>query len=288
MGRRKSFSGEKPKKRKKVTVQLLRRVHAGQVTEPYRIMEGLIAKDRKDLENVKLAIAWRIGWRADANGLLTLGRCRKRGDLDRELDEFDFVILLNKEAWQTLDDTQKQALIFHELCHAQVVIDSDGNPKQDDRDRLVCRIRKHDVEEFRLVTEKFGLWTQDLAKLAQANINDAARPLLKANEEKQPGDEIAAANGELTAAQKRTQLRNVLDQRHADLLVGCQHAVSTVGQLQALFTRFGDTWHQEVRGIGAAAKEKIENRFNDWVMEQVEGESVICTPEPQDLFSGVN
>ena len=120
MGRPKG-SGTKPKKRKKVTIQLLKRVHAGEVTEPYKILEEILTKERNDLADLKLAIAWRIGWRPDANNILTLGRCRKRGDLDRELDGFDFVVLLNKEAWASLKTKEKQALIFHELCHSQVV-----------------------------------------------------------------------------------------------------------------------------------------------------------------------
>lgn len=266
MGRQKKLFGgtEKAKKRKKVTVQLLKRVHAGKVTEPYDIMEKLIERDRSDLLDVKIAIAWRVGWRADANGLLTLGRCRKRGDLDRELDKFDFVILLNKEAWATLDETQKKALVFHELCHAQIVIDADGNPKQDDRDRIVCRIRKHDVEEFRAVTDKFGLWTQDLARLAQANINDSARPLLA---EKSPAtEEKSGGNGQFTDSQKKTKLALILNPRHAELLEKSQHAVTTTEQLQKLMERFGHTWHQEIPGIGNAAKEKVEDAFNAWVM----------------------
>ena len=56
-------------------------------------------------------------------------------------------------------------------------MDSNGDPKRDDRGRLVCRIKKHDFEEFRSVVEKYGL-RDDLSKLAQAGINDSDRPLL--------------------------------------------------------------------------------------------------------------
>jgi hypothetical protein len=181
MGRRAS-GGLKPKKRKRVTVQLLKRMHAGEVTEPYRVMEELLKTEHGHLEGVKIAIAWRLGWRADTDGYLKIGQCRKRGDLDRELDTFDFVIMLNKEAFPTLSDKQKRAVIDHELCHAKVVVDTDGNPKRDDRDRLVCRIRKHDVEEFRDVVERHGLYTAHLSAIAQAAINDAKRPLLAAAE----------------------------------------------------------------------------------------------------------
>ena len=176
-GRGRPRGSGKGKKRKRVTVQFLNRIHAGKITEPYEIMERLIKTERADLKDVKIGIAWSLGWRPDADGNLTLGMCHKRGDLDRELDEYDFIFKLNKDAWTTLSDEHKERLIFHELEHAQLSLDSNGNPKKDDRDRLVCRTRKHDFAEFRSVVKKYG-WQDDLSKLAQANINDSKRPLL--------------------------------------------------------------------------------------------------------------
>jgi len=169
--------GNGKKKRKRVTVQFLERMHAGKITQPYEIVGRLIKAERADLKDVKIGIAWRLGWRADADGVLTLGQCRKRGDLDRELDDFDFIIMLNKDAWPTLSDEHKERLIFHELEHAQLSLDSNGDPKKNDRGRIVCRIRKHDFAEFRSVVKKYGL-KDDLSKLAQASINDSNRPLL--------------------------------------------------------------------------------------------------------------
>jgi len=172
--------GRKPgggNKRRKVTVQFLERVHAGKVTAPYEIVERLIKSERADLKDVKIGIAWRLGWRADADGVLTLGQCKKRGDLDRELDNYDFIVLLNKEAWPTLEDVFKERLLHHELEHAQLSLDSNGEPKKDDRGRLVCRIRKHDFAEFRSVVKKYG-WEANLSELAKAGIADAQRPLL--------------------------------------------------------------------------------------------------------------
>jgi len=176
-GRGRPRGSGKDKKRKRVTVQFLSRTHAGKVTEPYEIMDRLIKTERADLKDVKIGIAWRIGWRVDADGVLTLGQCCKRGDLDRELDEFDFIIKLNKDAWPTLNPEHKERLIFHELEHAQLSLDSNGEPKRNDRGRLVCRIKKHDFGEFRSVVKKYGL-DDDLSKIAQAGINDAQRPLL--------------------------------------------------------------------------------------------------------------
>lgn len=177
MGRR-SSGGLKPKKRKKVTVTLIKERQNGEATEPYKILNEIRRKEHNHLSEAKIALAWRHGWRADADGRMILGQCRKRGDLDRELDGFDFIILLNKEAWERLNEKQRRALVDHELCHAQLVIDADGSPKLNDRDRLVTRTKKHNCEEFREVVDRHGLWKQDLEAFAQAAINDAKRPLL--------------------------------------------------------------------------------------------------------------
>jgi len=175
------------KKRRKVTVQFLKRTHAGKVTEPYEIMERLVKNERADLKDVKIGIAWRLGWRQDADGNLQIGQCKKRADLDRELDEYDFIILLNKEAWptmdETMDDKHKERLILHQLEHAQLSLDSNGEPKRDDRGRLVCRIRKHDFEDFRSVIKKYG-WQDNLSEIAKAAIADAERPLLAVGKNK--------------------------------------------------------------------------------------------------------
>lgn len=190
------------KKRKAVLVKFIeRRIETNQkVTEPYRIMEGIIKTRRADLKDVKIGIAWRLGWRPDADGRRILGQCRKRGDLDRELDEWDFIILLNEDAWPTFSEKQKERLIFHELGHAQVSVDTNGEPKRDDRGRLVCRIRKHDIQDFRDVVEIYG-WEEDLQDLAERGIADAQRPLLAIAEQ-------ADQNKTATESTEHTEKKN--------------------------------------------------------------------------------
>jgi len=175
----------KEAKQKRVTVQLIPRYTGDNLTESYRIMEMFVKAERDDLKDLTIGMAWRIGWRPDPNRVLKLGECRKRGDLDRELDDYDFIILLNQDAFNSMEDDEKRRLIFHQLMHAQVVVGTDGKPKKNDRGRFVCRIRKHDFEEFRAVMLKFNC-EEDLSDIAQERIADAKRPLLKAIEEKQP------------------------------------------------------------------------------------------------------
>lgn len=171
----------KEKKRKRVTVKLIHREVGGKVTEPYKIMESIVKTERADLKRARIGMAWRSGWRPDPHGVLKLGQCKKRGDLERELAEYDFIILLNEESFQHLKSEEKRRLIFHELMHAEIVTEA-GEDKLDDRGRLVCRVRKHDVEDFREVVKQFG-WQEDLSQIAQQRNADASRPLLDGQEE---------------------------------------------------------------------------------------------------------
>jgi len=251
----------KEKRRKRVTVKLIPKKHKGEPTEPWKIMEELRSKHHGHLEETKIAMAWRLGWRPDANGILCLGRCRKRGDLDRELDSFDFVILLNKEAWQGLNTKEKQALVDHELCHAQVVFDADGNPKLDDQDRPVCRIRKHDVEEFKAVTERHGLWTSSLAEIAQATINDAKRPLL-AGTKKDEAAEKVDGNGQAKNAWEQWKVEELcqfgLPNGKANLLLNA--GLSTMGKLVSRMDKDdidSPPWWKDIKGFGETGYDKL-------------------------------
>jgi hypothetical protein len=275
---RKSGSA-KVKRRKKVTIQLIQEKYKGEVTEAYRILSEIRNKEHGHLAEAKIGLAYRLGWRADADGRLTLGQCRKRGDLDRELDGFDFIILLNKEAWDRLNEKQKRALIDHELCHAQIVIDSDGSPKTNDRDRLVTRIRKHDCEEFRDIVNRHGLWKQDLEAFANAAINDAKRPLFG---EVDKAETKATTNG-TDIAQFGTsdivpptdapplwrkiridKLAGKVTEKDRDKLSLAD--ISTLGDLQDRMARHGTFWFQDIAGIGRAGADRVESAFNAMVM----------------------
>ena len=169
-----------PKKPKAVKVQFVPwLLESGKVAEPYRIMDGIVADERNDLAEARIGILWHYGWKKDRYGLLKLGCCRKRSDADRELAAYDFVIELNSEAWHAMGEVERERLILHELEHAQLDFDEEnGDAKRDERGRLICHVRHHDVAEFRSILARYGL-DDDLNKIAQAAIADAERPLLK-------------------------------------------------------------------------------------------------------------
>lgn len=130
--------------------------------EVYPLLADLRVKHKPELEEAKIALAWRHGWKRNKDGQLILGKCKKVSDLDKQFQGFDFIIILNKESWAELDDSQRKALLHHELCHAAVALDPNGNPKKDARGRQMFRVKKHDIEEFGEIVEHHGCYKQDL------------------------------------------------------------------------------------------------------------------------------
>jgi hypothetical protein len=167
-------------KRKAVKIRLCERMHAGKIVEAYRIMEAIIATDRKDLAHLKIGIAWHTGWRQDADGVKTHGKCLKRSDLDRSLDGYDAMIVLNEKSWLAFGEEDKLRLITHELEHIQIASDKNGEPLIDDKGRQVIRLRRHDVADFACIIARFGL----PPCLSDVQIHDADRPLLQFAEAK--------------------------------------------------------------------------------------------------------
>lgn len=181
---RKRLKEPKPKPRKAVAVKLIEREHAGKITAAYKLLDQLVAKTHKHLAEGKFAFAWRFGWKADSDGRIKMASVKKGSDLDRELNGFDFVILINHEVWNSgaFKTDQMIALIDHQLCHCQVSIDSSGEKKTDDQDRIVYRLRKHDIEEFRDVVARHGCYTDDLQEFFESIKNNL--PLFPEDDDK--------------------------------------------------------------------------------------------------------
>jgi len=135
----------------------------------YPLVARLVEAHHEHLANARIAIAWCTSWNPDVDGRVTLGKCKRASDLDRELMPLDFVILLARWFYESGDvtDAQREALLDHELCHAEVVMDRD-EPKLDERGRIVYRTRKHDIEEFAEIVLRHGTYKRDLEAFADA------------------------------------------------------------------------------------------------------------------------
>jgi len=181
MGRRgsRATGGGDGAKRKKITVTPIARGPDGG-PEPYGILDHLIAEVRQDLVGVKIALAWKRGWTIDPDGLLKAGKCCKPAEVHRQLMDFDIVILLNEDLWPLLKPKQREELVLHEMTHVAVVLDKTGEVKRDDRGRTVVRIRKHDIEEFRVVRSRYG--QDNLRSVGASVLSKSKEPLLSHRE----------------------------------------------------------------------------------------------------------
>lgn len=145
-------------KPKKISYQL---IPPDAMPDMYALVNDLISKVHDHLTNARIVLAWNLSWGADVDGKVILGKAKKCSDLDRELAEFDFVIMINRDFWDEANVAQRRALMDHELSHCAVTMDGD-DPKVDEKGRTVWRMRKHDIEEFSGVVLRNGIYKQDL------------------------------------------------------------------------------------------------------------------------------
>lgn len=150
-------------KRKAISYELIAK--ESDVGRPmYRLLGELVDAHHEELADARIALAWCTSWKPDVDGRVTLGKCKKASDLDRELSAWDFIILLRRAFWTDIfvKDHQRRALLDHELCHATVKIDKFNEPLLDERGRKVYRLRKHDIEEFAEIVSRHGCYKRDL------------------------------------------------------------------------------------------------------------------------------
>ena len=167
----------KTKKPKSVSYTLLTRESHPEI---YARLDALVDTFHEELRNARIALAWCTSWKADVDGKQTLGKCKRASELDRELAPYDFVILLLESFWtnEVVEDQQRDALLDHELCHATVKEDKFGDPAIDPHGRVIYRLRKHDLEEFVCIADRYGTWKRDLELFAQALRRTKAQPRL--------------------------------------------------------------------------------------------------------------
>lgn len=80
-----------------------------------------------------------------------MAKFKKVPPLYHGLAGFDAVVEVQEWAWDSLDPTQQEALVAHELCHGSM------------SEKGVLRVERHDLEEFRFVVRNYGAWAQDIA-----------------------------------------------------------------------------------------------------------------------------
>ena len=148
------------------------------MSAPYQLLDELVAAHHPHLADAEIALVFKLKSSPDEDGIETLGACRKCSERDRELHGFDFIIELNQVVWDNPEfgESRQRALLDHELCHAQVSMDEEGEEKMDAHGRPAWRVRKHAIEEFREIIERHGLYKVDLEDFAKTLLAKA-KPL---------------------------------------------------------------------------------------------------------------
>lgn len=80
----------------------------------------------------------------------------------------DYLMIIDSAWWGEADDTQKEALVWHELCHVKQEIDEFGSPKFDMDGNPKYGLREHDVAAFNSEVSRYGAWSPDLQQFVQS------------------------------------------------------------------------------------------------------------------------
>jgi hypothetical protein len=123
-----------------------------------RIVYLFTNQERKYRGDVVLGTAQRLG---------SLPKYFSSGEAASLEDGYDFCILLSEDQWKFLNVAQRRALIDHQLSHCG--IRRTINHLTSEVTEHWCLLA-HDVEEFRGVIERHGLWRLDLRQFAETAI----------------------------------------------------------------------------------------------------------------------
>ena len=281
MARRKKEKSLLKEKKTPTKVRPIPRKHSGKVTEPWAIMEKLIAEVEQfaPLKVAKIKLWWQKDWKADVDGIAVGAQVCKASEIDRNLAEessgetVDLFIKLPETQWPALDDVEKEHRLFHELCHIKQAKNSNGEQKRDEKDRLLWRLAKHPITAFFEELERYGYEAviEHNQKILES-ISHAERPMEKIFDEAESGPaetdqptSEASANPDAWKRYKISRLKDWLTEKAWDALEGS--SVQTLGDLQDRMTNAGEFWHSNI-GVHGRFKIQIEDAFNAFQIDE--------------------
>ncbi|HSW62688.1 MAG TPA: putative metallopeptidase [Dissulfurispiraceae bacterium] len=118
-------------------------------TEVINIVEDLIKKHHPHLEEARFGLMFRSE-ASISQGRKVIAKTAKVSEKDKVWKDFDFEIWISQLDFEAMTTHQRTALIDHELCHCW------GDPSNG------WKMRTHDIEEFCIIVERYGLWNRSL------------------------------------------------------------------------------------------------------------------------------
>lgn len=112
----------------------------------YETVRDLITRYHADtLEQLNFIIMWRYNNKMDKDGYIFINDITKSSDKVRELYEHDVIIGINKDIWEMLEQHERGAVIDTLLERITINCNKNGDPKEDDRSRILYRLRKSEI-----------------------------------------------------------------------------------------------------------------------------------------------
>lgn len=128
--------------------------------EVVKLGNKLISTHHDHIREANICLIMRSGsWKS--RGRSILGKCHKVSEREKLVSGFDFIIILNEDAWHHMQEKQRLAVLDHELCHCDMEEDSHGNP--------VWKLATHDVEEFSAIVRRHGFYMQELEHFVECS-----------------------------------------------------------------------------------------------------------------------
>jgi hypothetical protein len=272
MGRKRKEQGQKEPKRTPTKVQAIPRKSGGKLTEPWAILERLLADHAafQQIRHCRVKLWWQKDPKVDADGIATGATVCKANEIDRNLSEesaggesLDIFIKLARDAWQHYPEKKKEQVIFHELCHVHPARDGNGEQKQDTKGRLLWRIGRHPISTFHEELSEYGaeavignnqavldaMRAASAPLLAEAEKNAKAREAIQRLTPKQRAESVGALPGITSAVIDMLNTANI----------------GTLGELHAALIDDPEWWFKKVKGLGGERGAKIVDAFHNYM-----------------------
>ena len=113
------------------------------------LIENLDDPYMKQIKAAAPAIAYREGdGKKKSNGMVVHADCEKVKTSNKQYMAYDYIITVYSKNCEYMTEEQFELLLYHELLHIDCVRTEDGE--------LHCKIRQHDVQDFKEITYRFG------------------------------------------------------------------------------------------------------------------------------------
>lgn len=143
-------------------------------TEVRDVAEAIIKQDRTYLNDTKIYYLFRPEAAISDNHAVA-GMAVRVDDRNRTIHDYDFIVEIAKDIWESLDATFRKALVDHELGHIGLRKDKEGNVIFcTDTGRPRTFSKKHDLEEFSEVLERHGAYHERIRDFLDAYARNKA------------------------------------------------------------------------------------------------------------------